>query len=110
MAFSDVNDGWAVGQGGVILHTTNGGTSWLTQSSGTAYDLFSVSFVDANYGWVVGGELETSEGNVTLHTTNGGSSWNTQSSGTTKSLRCVAFINANNGWAVGDSGTILYYH
>ena len=36
--------GWAVGENGTILRTTNGGTAWTEQSSGTTIWLYSVSF------------------------------------------------------------------
>ncbi|MFZ2865527.1 MAG: YCF48-related protein [Ignavibacteriaceae bacterium] len=45
---------WAVGNTGKILKTTNGGTNWTTQSSGTTNDLYSVYFVNETTGWAVG--------------------------------------------------------
>jgi photosystem II stability/assembly factor-like uncharacterized protein len=84
-----------------MLRTTNGGTNWTAQSSGTANVLWSVSFADADTGTAVG-----SSGSI-LRTINGGTSWTAQSSGTTNSLRGVSFTDANNGTAVGVSGTIL---
>jgi len=50
----DVNTGWAVGEGGIIVHTTDGGAYWTTQTSGTTERLIGVHFVDANTGWAVG--------------------------------------------------------
>ena len=47
VSFVDANNGWAVGNGGTILHTSNGGATWSTQRSGTFNDLFGVSFVRA---------------------------------------------------------------
>jgi hypothetical protein len=54
VAFTDANNGWAVGYPGTILHTTNGGASWSPQSSGTTNYLYGVAFTDANNGWAVG--------------------------------------------------------
>jgi len=48
--FTDSNTGWAVGDFGAILKTTDGGTSWTLQSSGTTNDLESVYFTDSNTG------------------------------------------------------------
>ncbi len=48
--------GWAVGQAGTIINTTNGGTNWTLQTSGTTNYLGGVSFTDANNGdgcWLV---------------------------------------------------------
>jgi hypothetical protein len=54
VAFVDLNEGWAVGMSGMILHTTDGGDTWDYQVSGTWTDLLSVTFTDANHGWAVG--------------------------------------------------------
>src|SRR5713226_1443217 len=91
----------AVGAGGTILRTTNGGATWTPQSSGTTHWLFGVSFVDANTGTAVG-----AAGTILL-TTDGGATWTPQSSGTTNPLLGVAFVDANTGAGVGDFGTIL---
>ena len=67
--------GWAVGEFGTILYTTDGGTTWTTQTSGTTDDLMDVSFIDANNGWIVGWY------GTILNTTDGGTTWNPQTSG-----------------------------
>jgi photosystem II stability/assembly factor-like uncharacterized protein len=51
---SDVTHGWAVGDSGTVVTTSDGGLTWTTQSSGTTADLGAVAFVDATHGWVVG--------------------------------------------------------
>ncbi len=38
--------GTAVGSGGTILRTTDGGSSWVGQTSGTTNWLYGVSFTD----------------------------------------------------------------
>ena len=50
----DANAAFAVGSGGIILHTTNGGAIWAAQISGTTAGLTDVSAVDANTAWAVG--------------------------------------------------------
>ena len=45
---------WAVGDGGTILQTNNGGSNWNDQTSGTTVDLNDVVFVDIQHGWAVG--------------------------------------------------------
>ena len=54
------------GAGGTIRHTTNGGTTWTAQTSGTTQTLNGVAFVDASNGWAVGA------GGTIRHTANGG--------------------------------------
>jgi len=95
------NLGWAVGGGSVIFHTSDGGTTWVAQSSGIANILSSGSFVDAATGWLVG------TGGTILHTTDGGAHWLSQSSGTTTDLNGVSFTGPGSGCAVGEGGTIL---
>ena len=101
VSFVDENNGWAVGDTGTILSTTDGGTSWTDQTSGTSVSLNSVSFFNENRGWAVG-----STGTI-LSTTDGGTSWTDQTSGTSASLNSVSFVDENNGWAVGTNGVIL---
>ncbi|MEE4260632.1 MAG: YCF48-related protein, partial [Bacteroidales bacterium] len=66
VTFIDSNNGWAVGDSGTILHTSDGGNNWEFQESGTIADLNSVFFVDENYGWICG------DSSIILHTDNGG--------------------------------------
>ena len=75
VSFTDANNGTAVGVGGTILRTTDGGATWNLQSSGTSVVLSGVAFTDANTGAVVG------DGGLILRTTDGGATWNQQSSG-----------------------------
>jgi hypothetical protein len=101
VSFTDANTGTAVGWGGTILRTTNGGTTWTEQTSGTNNWLNGVSFTDANMGTAVGWR------GTILRTTNGGTTWTEQTSGTTERLEDVSFTDANNGTVVGFGGTIL---
>ena len=101
VAFPDATHGWAVGEGGAILATSNGGATWSKQTSGTFATFWGVAFSDATHGWAVG------EGGRILATTNGGATWSAQTSGTSELLYDVAFSDATHGWAVGEGGTIL---
>lgn len=74
---------------------------WFTQASGTANNLNSVYFANANTGLTVG-QLGT-----VLRTTNSGTNWIAQSSAVSNHLFGVFFINSNTGWIVGDVGLIL---
>ncbi|MEI6449709.1 MAG: YCF48-related protein [Actinomycetes bacterium] len=101
VAFPDAAHGWAVGDAGSIVATTNGGATWSAQSSRSRAILFSVDFTDATHGWAVG------DGGAILATTDGGATWSAQSSGTTELLYAVDFTDATHGWAVGYTGAIL---
>ena len=56
VCFTDINNGWAVGDMGIMFSTIDGGTSWIKEGSGTLSDLNAVSFKDNNEGWVTGND------------------------------------------------------
>ena len=64
----DATHGWAVGDGGLILHSVDGST-WTTQASGVTFDLTAVSAVDDQTAWAVG------DGETILRTTDAGAHW-----------------------------------
>jgi photosystem II stability/assembly factor-like uncharacterized protein len=98
LSMVSATEGWAVGDGGVILSTTDGGVTWTPQDSGTSVQLTAVQFLDSQHGWAVGNDV--------LYTTNGGQTWlKGQYSGAT--LYGISMVNASTGWAVGGSGTIV---
>ncbi len=82
------NSGTAVGNDGTILRTTDGGTTWKQQTSGTTEDLYDVSFTDSDNGTAVG-----SDGTI-LRTTDGGTTWTRQTSGTTETFYGVSFTDS----------------
>jgi photosystem II stability/assembly factor-like uncharacterized protein len=92
--------GYAVGTNGVIRVTTNGGSSWAAQTSGTLRFLRDVYFSDATHGTIVG------ESGLILRTTDG-TTWTLQTSGTLQHLVHVNFVNNNVGIACGQGGVIL---
>jgi photosystem II stability/assembly factor-like uncharacterized protein len=100
--FYNQNTGWAAGDAGTILKTTNAGINWATMVSGTAQNLYSVTYRDSLVIVACG-----SAGTI-IRSTNGGSSWLPAVSGTTSTLRSVAAYSFSNEFkAVGDNGVIL---
>jgi photosystem II stability/assembly factor-like uncharacterized protein len=95
--------GWAVGYNGVILKTTNGGTTWISQSCGTSSDLFGVFFTDPDHGTVVGDSIGYA---IIFKTIDGGNTWTQQVCNSARKLSSVFFTDVNTGTAVG-YGTIL---
>src|SRR5690349_10653266 len=75
--------------------------SWVTQTSGTTTDIWSVSFANMNAGWASGSS------GLILHTSDGGTNWTSQQSGVTGNLRNIFFVNDTLGWTTGDAGVIL---
>jgi hypothetical protein len=100
--FATATAGWAVGNFGVILSTTNGGTTWARHTSGTTRHLKSVFMASSTVGWAVG------DSGTILKTING-STWTSQTSGTTLGLNAVRGLSANTSiaWVVGNAGKIL---
>jgi photosystem II stability/assembly factor-like uncharacterized protein len=93
--------GWIVGGGSSIVATTNGGQTWIANTSPVVSTFYGVDFVNGGVGWAVG------SGGTIVGTTDGGANWVSQSSGSTVDLMDVRFINQNLGIAVGFSGKIL---
>ncbi|MYB65501.1 hypothetical protein F4X73_12490, partial [Candidatus Poribacteria bacterium] len=54
--FVNAKMGWLVGLGGVIVHTADGGKTWVQQEVETTSDFKAVYFANEKYGWVVGDE------------------------------------------------------
>jgi len=77
--FINQNTGWAAGDDGTILKTTNGGVNWFIQNSGVNYILRRVYFINTNTGWIAGGTSAPPPGcsytGIALKTTNGGNNW-----------------------------------
>ena len=94
--------GWAVGNGGVVLSTTDAGATWTRQPSTTITNLHGVWFTSALEGWVAG------NGGTVLHTLNGGSSWaRLANTASFENLVDVYFASRDTGWVVGAGGLIL---
>lgn len=66
--FVNVNTGYAVGDWGIILKTTNAGENWTTLYSGTGASLWDINFVNNNTGYISGNAgliMKTTTGGVT---------------------------------------------
>ncbi len=93
---------WAVGGDGVIYFTSNGGSSWSRQTSGTTEMLRCIEAKSVNSCWAVG------SGGMILHTSNGGQVWLRQPSAMTDTLFGVSMFDTLVGWTVGKNGQIFY--
>lgn len=102
--FADRNNGWAVGDSGRILNTSDGGNSWNVQESGTLVSLKCVHFLKPLKGWIGGGN------NSIGITTNGGVSWTWQHplGESRRTFMAMSFVNENTGWMVDNFGGILH--
>ena len=94
---------YAVGGGGTILVTTNGGQTWLPQTSGTTTALNGVSCTSSTACAAVGA---VSSGAAVVRFTTDGSTWQSGTSGSSNALNGVA-CTPGTCTAVGAAGTIL---
>ncbi len=100
--FVDQQTGWVLAGNGMIFSTTNGGTIWRSQNSGTSNCLHDIHFYDTKNGWAVGSN------NTILYTNNGGTAWHriTLDGDSSQTLYGVYFSDADNGWIVSNHGKI----
>jgi photosystem II stability/assembly factor-like uncharacterized protein len=100
LTFTSVNYGYAAGDTGIILKTTNGST-WTRLTSGTKNSLRGSSFPTSAIGYVVG------DNGTILKTTNSGTTWNIIETTSPSNFYSVAFSDEYTGFVVGDNNTIL---
>ena len=98
---SDGRTGWAVGNGGRIIATTDAGNTWASQVSNTSFNLNAVFFTSAGSGWAAG------TGGIILHTVDGGTTWTQTVSNASENLLDAYFATPDTGWVVGSGGVIL---
>jgi photosystem II stability/assembly factor-like uncharacterized protein len=100
--FADYEYGWAMGDRGTIINTTDGGNTWNSQSSGISSDLRTVFFINRQKGWIAG--------DTTLLTTNNaGQSWQQMPSPVNSGhiITSINFTDEYIGWLVHSGGEVL---
>jgi len=100
VSHGDDDKAWACGEGGMILHTSNGGATWAQQASGTTEALYGIAFWEIEGGPVI---AVGAHGTI-LMTYDEGATWTPRVSGTTEHLRDVSDFDF---YISGDGGTIL---
>jgi photosystem II stability/assembly factor-like uncharacterized protein/alpha-tubulin suppressor-like RCC1 family protein len=117
IVFLDTLVGYAVGGGGTIIKTTDGGETWLNLLRNPDFDLVDAEFINKDTGFVVGHKNYGVSG-VILRTTNGGLSFSTNSpeySDDLGDLWSVGFqmhsaciLNDSTWYAAGGPSTKIY--
>ena len=105
VVFSGPDRGWAVGDRGTLLATSDGGTNWTPQTSGREDTLFGIDFTHDSHGCAVGWNPDdwlNMESSVVLGTSDG-QNWKTLGEGS-GNLFDVKFEGTESGWAVGARG------
>lgn len=101
ICFATHNLGWAVGNGGTILRTDDGGVTWQQSPSPTRNKLNAVTCPTANACWAVGEHGE-------MVYTDEGRNWKRYIPDTKKELLAITFADNSSGWAVGSLGIVLH--
>lgn len=106
--FINEKTGWAVGDAGVVIKTTNGGTNWLNVPNPSGQYgglLWSVCPVDSEVVYVVAGY------DFIMKTSNGGSNWNVLKTCLTCNSAIVGlhFMNRDTGWFLGTYKVLRTY-
>lgn len=106
--FADSTNGWACGEGGMMIRSTNGGDSWESINTGlTSYVIEDVFFFNSRLGWFAandGGYTATRIGK----TTNGGVNWTVTPFQDSASINwCISFSDSLTGFLSGYSGKIF---
>ncbi len=98
--FASITDGWAVGEDGVVLKTTDGGQTWssMTLPITETPELFGVFAFSANRAVVAG------QG-VLYQTLDGGASWSGYSN-SNLTFYAVTFTDSLHGWAAASDGKV----
>jgi len=94
--------GYMVGSGGAIYKTTDGGDTWVEQTSPTTLTFYDCFFKSETEGWAVGD-------NGLIAVTTDGTNWALHDSSgvmTTADINTVFFVG-NNGW-LGTDGSGVY--
>ncbi len=93
--------GWAVGDSGLILSTTNGGTWWNEQQSHTKLGLNDVAFFNPDTGVCCGTD------GLIFRTTNGGADWKEINYTQGVILFRLVRVGTSTAYIVGTGNTIL---
>ncbi|HDZ58691.1 MAG TPA: hypothetical protein ENH47_01320 [Ignavibacteriales bacterium] len=101
--FIDSLYGWAVGDAGIIIHTTNSGIDWYIQSSNTQNIIADIFFINKYTGWASSWNTATPPfGTILLRTTDGGDNWDqVLYPGENIFITCILFPDSLVGWMGG---------
>jgi photosystem II stability/assembly factor-like uncharacterized protein len=102
LTFVDSLTGWAAGEAGTIIRTTDGGNSWDIQNSTVQTFITDIFFTDKNLGWATTINDVFPFNSVILKTTNGGDEWSAENyPDSSEYIRTIFFIDSLNGFTGG---------
>ncbi len=102
IVFVSPRNGWIAGDGGLLLHTTDGGDHWVRVAVPVKdFYLQAMSFPDPEHGFVAG------EKGIVLATSDGGATWKRLVVPTVENLYGVAFLTPSHGYISGWHETLF---
>lgn len=96
VTFIDTNKGFAVGEYGKMISTSDGGNTWSFVDSGTEESIFCIQFTSSTVGFAAG------LNGLFMHTMDGGATWTIQYTGVPDLVKSIFFISNTEGWIVGN--------
>jgi len=94
--------GWCAGRDGIIIHTSDGGNTWVEQYSTVQTFIVSLFFLDKNLGWALTIRDTPPFGTTVLETTNGGEEWiPTDYPEDNVFMNTIFYFDSLNGWIGG---------
>jgi photosystem II stability/assembly factor-like uncharacterized protein len=110
MRLAAPTSGWLVGDGGLVMATSDLGRSWqspldaLPANAAEHFDFHALA-VYGQHVWIAG-----SPGTRVFHSPDGGKTWRSLATGQLAPIRAITFTDELRGWAAGDLGCILATH
>ncbi len=89
--------GFAAGEKGIIVKTTNGGQNWEITQFPSSHSFYSSTYNNGTI-WIVG--------TIVIYSTDYGLNWNTVDQFGNTTFRKIKFLNSNLGFLVGNSNYI----
>ncbi len=93
--------GWAVGDYGTLIRTTNGGANWFQVETGLTSALLGVESIDGKT------VIACGDSGRIIRSTDSGKSWTGVQSGRGGYLWNIQMISSKVGWLVGSSGALM---
>jgi photosystem II stability/assembly factor-like uncharacterized protein/tetratricopeptide (TPR) repeat protein len=103
----DDQNGWLVGDGGLVLRSSDGGATWkepegeLPEGAREYFDFHAVATLDQHV-WIAG-----APGSVVFHSPDQGRTWQRMLTDHPLPIHGLTFLDHRRGWAAGELGTIL---
>lgn len=101
--FTDSLTGWVAGDSGVILHTRDGGVSWIQQQTNTFNEFTDIFFLDHQRGFASSiNYAQPPFGTLLFKTGDGGNNWNSYPYPQDEIfISCIWYRDSLNGWMGG---------